>query len=337
MPVDAAAGYRLVQGQLAAFVTFLSAAIQMGVELSQRARARLAELRAAHPWAASGTTAVQERGRSRWWTFARWRANLWLAHLADGLRAEVAAIDDLAVAVDPSATAADIGRLVRTASPAQIDLAPWIAAEAIEGLKFAQCLPVALAREVVARRLADAESVGEALAEPVVGFRGAEHDPARRLVHRGDEQTEGVPSGPARSRGQLNGSAGQATMAAPGAIPDTASAVQLLSGNPCPQQAPGGWRGVVRKLFGQVKALVDGESDMTGCGAAWLARLTGGQEVGSSNLPSPTQIRSSEACRRRVTGDDKSACRSFVTRWGEVTDDGDRKKASVGRSSGIGR
>ena len=25
-----------------------------------------------------------------------------------------------------------------------------------------------------------------------------------------------------------------------------------------------------------------------GCGAAWLARLTGGQEVGSSNLPSPT-------------------------------------------------
>ena len=239
MPVDAAAGYRLVQGQLAAFVTFLSAAIQMGVELSQRARARLAELRAAHPWAASGTTVVQERGRSRWWTFARWRANLWLAHLADGLRAEVAAIDDLAVAVDPSATAADIGGLVRTASPAQIDLAPWIAAEAIEGLKFAQCLPVALAREVVARRLADAESVGEALAEPVVGFRGAEHDPAGRLVHRGDEQTEGVPSGPARSRGQLNGSAGQATMAAPGAIPDTASAVQLLSGKPLPPAGSG--------------------------------------------------------------------------------------------------
>ena len=26
----------------------------------------------------------------------------------------------------------------------------------------------------------------------------------------------------------------------------------------------------------------------TGCGAVWLARLSGGQEVGSSNLPSPT-------------------------------------------------
>ena len=30
------------------------------------------------------------------------------------------------------------------------------------------------------------------------------------------------------------------------------------------------------------------ETPRTGCGAAWLARLTGGQEVGSSNLPSPT-------------------------------------------------
>ncbi len=27
---------------------------------------------------------------------------------------------------------------------------------------------------------------------------------------------------------------------------------------------------------------------LSGYGAAWLARLTGGQEVGSSNLPSPT-------------------------------------------------
>ena len=33
-----------------------------------------------------------------------------------------------------------------------------------------------------------------------------------------------------------------------------------------------------------------GYSDRSpGCGAVWLARLTGGQEVGSSNLPSPTR------------------------------------------------
>ena len=32
-----------------------------------------------------------------------------------------------------------------------------------------------------------------------------------------------------------------------------------------------------------------GSSAVTGCGAVWLARLTGGQEVGSSNLLSPTR------------------------------------------------
>jgi hypothetical protein len=32
-----------------------------------------------------------------------------------------------------------------------------------------------------------------------------------------------------------------------------------------------------------------GRIDVAGRGAAWLARLTGGQEVGSSNLPGPTE------------------------------------------------
>ena len=32
-----------------------------------------------------------------------------------------------------------------------------------------------------------------------------------------------------------------------------------------------------------------GKIDVSGRGAAWLARLTGGQKVGSSNLPGPTE------------------------------------------------
>ena len=39
-------------------------------------------------------------------------------------------------------------------------------------------------------------------------------------------------------------------------------------------------------------------STPTGCGAAWLARLTGGQEVASSNLASPT----SKICRSQTCG-----------------------------------
>ena len=102
-----------------------------------------------------------------------------------------AAIDDLTIAVDPSATAADIGRLSRSPTPEEIDLAPWIAAEAIEGLKFAECLPVALAQEVGARRLADAESVREAFAEPVVGFELQSTTPSAALPIEPVSATEG--------------------------------------------------------------------------------------------------------------------------------------------------
>ena len=42
-----------------------------------------------------------------------------------------------------------------------------------------------------------------------------------------------------------------------------------------------------------------GKIDVSGRGAAWLARLTGGQKVGSSNLPGPTESdRGSHAARR---------------------------------------
>ena len=43
-------------------------------------------------------------------------------------------------------------------------------------------------------------------------------------------------------------------------------------------------------------------SEYTGCGAAWLARLTGGQEVGSSNLPSPTSITAGHGTERPRSG-----------------------------------
>src|SRR4051794_8352026 len=72
------------------------------VELSARAREKLSELRAAQPWAAAGATTVvvDDRGRVRWWTFAGWKANLALARQVDTLRATVASIDDLSVALD---------------------------------------------------------------------------------------------------------------------------------------------------------------------------------------------------------------------------------------------
>jgi ATP-dependent Lhr-like helicase len=152
----------------------LTGADPAGVELSARAQQKLSELRDLHPWAASDATTlvVDDRGRARWWTFAGWKANLWLARAVEELRTEVAAVDDLTVAVDAGATVQDLTRLVRGTAPDSIDLAPWITAEAIEGLKFVECLPAELAGEVVTRRLEDPESAAAAMRERLTGWRG---------------------------------------------------------------------------------------------------------------------------------------------------------------------
>lgn len=144
-----------------------------GVELSGRARRKLDELRAKHPWVSPDATTlvVDDRGRARWWTFAGWRANLWLARAVDELRREVAAVDDLTVALDPSATVDRLRGLLDRAAPDSIDLAPWVTAEAVDGLKFAECLPHELAVQVVTRRLADPASLSVALGERVTGWR----------------------------------------------------------------------------------------------------------------------------------------------------------------------
>jgi ATP-dependent Lhr-like helicase len=146
-----------------------------GIVLSRRAGERLAQLRSKHPWVRPDATSLvtDARGRACWWTFAGWRANLWLARAAADLRREVAAIDDLTVALDPGATLEQLRHAISGATEASIDLTQWVTAEAVDGLKFSECLPPSLATEVVTRRLADPESTAHALGERLVGWRDA--------------------------------------------------------------------------------------------------------------------------------------------------------------------
>jgi ATP-dependent Lhr-like helicase len=146
-----------------------------GVILSQRAGERLAQLRAEHSWVRSHTTSlvIDTRGRARWWTFAGWRANLWLARAATDLRHDVAAIDDLTIALDSGTTLEQLHQAVLDATEKPIDLTSWVTAEAVDGLKFSDCLPPSLAAEVIARRLADPESTAHALQERLVTWRDA--------------------------------------------------------------------------------------------------------------------------------------------------------------------
>lgn len=145
-----------------------------GVALSQRAAERLTTVRDEHAWVKPETTTlvVDDRGRARWWTFAGWKANLWLARAVEDHRRDVAAIDDLWIALDPTVTLEELTDTVRGAAPGEIDLAPWITADAVRGLKFSYCLPPELALGVVRRRLEDPVSTAMALREPIAGWRG---------------------------------------------------------------------------------------------------------------------------------------------------------------------
>jgi len=80
-----------------------------------------------------------------------------------------------AAGVDPDVALASLDALravMARASEERFDIAPWVVADAIEGLKFAECLPDELARRVITRRLADPVSVRAAFAEVLTGWRG---------------------------------------------------------------------------------------------------------------------------------------------------------------------
>jgi ATP-dependent Lhr-like helicase len=148
----------------------------VGVQLSERAQEKLTELRTGHQWAVSDATTlvVDDRGRARWWTFAGWKANLWLARMVDEIRTEASAVDDLRVAVDAKTSLDDLKRLLAGTAPDEIDLAPWVTDEAIDGLKFSECLPLSMAKDVVARRLADPVSVAQAVAERLTAWHNVD-------------------------------------------------------------------------------------------------------------------------------------------------------------------
>ena len=100
------------------------------VMLSKRAIEGLQSLREQHPWVQRDATSlvVDERGQPRWWTFAGLRANLGLAQDVAELRGEVAAIDDLGIALDPGSTLDQLGGALAVApcSPRDSGYLAWI-------------------------------------------------------------------------------------------------------------------------------------------------------------------------------------------------------------------
>jgi ATP-dependent Lhr-like helicase len=153
----------------------LTGATPVHAVLSKRAAERLAYVRGEMAFARpdATTVVVEADGRSKWWTFAGRRANMWLAAMVNELRRDVAAIDDLGIALDLGVDGRAVCATVASINVADIALAPWMNEEAMQNLKFSECLPPDLAKLVVERRLRVDETVRRAIAEPLATHRRA--------------------------------------------------------------------------------------------------------------------------------------------------------------------
>ena len=138
------------------------------VELSRRARGRLAEIRGDFDWVdAAGTAVVRDAaGASRWWTFAGLRANTSLGEALGPLRRQGAREENLSIRLRDGAGADDVRRRLDGEGAAAARVFP-VTDAAVEALKFSACLPPGLAGRTLRARGTDAEAVGACLREPV--------------------------------------------------------------------------------------------------------------------------------------------------------------------------
>jgi ATP-dependent helicase Lhr and Lhr-like helicase len=131
---------------------------------SQRATAHLTEIRTGFPWASADATSIVRRpnGEVRWWTFGGGIAN---TLLTDHLRhkAEVR-VDNLSIRFTTSMKLNEVEELIGALLAERIEPVP--AEDAIEGMKFSECLPPHIAAEVFCARFNDAEAVRKIVREP---------------------------------------------------------------------------------------------------------------------------------------------------------------------------
>lgn len=137
--------------------------------LSRRAHARLGQVREEAWFVPSQGSVVlrQGSGRAQWWTFAGRRANYWLATgvAGDGLAAAVR--DNAVVALEGDVSADDMRRRLADVVPGTPDLPRAVLDRGVSRLKFAEALPIEVARTVVRRRMRDDSAVSAVTAGPV--------------------------------------------------------------------------------------------------------------------------------------------------------------------------
>lgn len=130
---------------------------------SQRGVQKLYELRDKHPWISAEHTCIvqQSNGELRWWTFAGGIGN---ALLADALKPHCDVKSDNLCLSFPTTTLEDASGLIGALDANQISPIPNI--DAINNLKFSECLSPQTAAELFVSRFNDRDAVAQALNEP---------------------------------------------------------------------------------------------------------------------------------------------------------------------------
>jgi ATP-dependent Lhr-like helicase len=131
---------------------------------SQRATDKMEEVRTECPWASVDSTSLVQHpsGEVHWWTYGGGVANTLLSHhLVPG---ENAKVDNLCIRFPASLKLADAESLV--GSHLGEEMRPSPDETAVENLKFSECLPRQVAREVFVARFNDPEALATICKEP---------------------------------------------------------------------------------------------------------------------------------------------------------------------------
>ena len=131
---------------------------------SQRASQQLVELRREFPWLSPDATVLLRKtnGSIQWWTFAGGVAN---TLLADALKSTCDVNgDNFCLRFSAPSSEEVIGEAIDRLSPTTIAAVP--STEAMENLKFSECLSPEIAAGVFSARFNDQPAVKQALGEP---------------------------------------------------------------------------------------------------------------------------------------------------------------------------
>ncbi|WP_254509498.1 hypothetical protein [Anatilimnocola floriformis] len=131
---------------------------------SRRAQDQINSLRKDYPCDRDSTVLLSgAAGQSTWWTFGGVRANAAITNELGQLLGTTVEHDSLSLMFANSRPAELQIAITELRARALETLRPGVDEKAIDGLKFSECLPVALAQQMLEARLQDQDALRESL------------------------------------------------------------------------------------------------------------------------------------------------------------------------------